>query len=92
MVYRSLLISTIENVDGGAMPGQVAKATLLPGVLAVPPTPLSRCFLKITLKNDALACISEHFGMLRISNLENFSLNSLILLVLCLRGRFLDHF
>ena len=57
--------------------GEVAKASLLPGVLPVPPTPPSRCFLKVTLKNDALACISEHFCILKVSNLEKseFSLN-----------------
>ena len=61
----------------------VAKASLLPGVLAVPPTPPSRYFLKVTLKNDALACISEHVCILKISNLEKneFSLKSFILLV-----------
>ena len=49
----------------------------------MPPTPPSRCFLKVTLKNDALACISEHFCILKVSNLEKseFSLKSFILLV-----------
>ena len=63
--------------------GEVAKASLLPGVLPVPPTPPSRCFLKVALKNDALACISEHFCILKIFNLEKneFSLKSFILLV-----------
>ena len=63
--------------------GEVAKASLLPGVLPVPPTPPSRCFLKITLKNDALACISDNFCILKVSNLEKseFSLKSFILLV-----------
>ena len=58
--------------------GRVAKASLLPGVLPAPPTPPLAVFLKIAFKNDALACISEHFCILKISNLEKneFSLKS----------------
>ena len=61
----------------------VAKLACYPGCCRCRRPPPSRCFLKVALKNDALACISEHFCILRISNLEKseFSLKSFILLV-----------
>ena len=61
----------------------VAKLACYPGCCRCRRPPPSRCFLKVTLKNDALACISEHFCILKVSNLEKseFSLKSFILLV-----------
>ena len=61
----------------------VAKLACYPGCCRCRRPPPSRCFLKVALKNDALACISEHFCILRISNLEKseFSLKPFILLV-----------
>ena len=61
----------------------VAKVACYPGCCRCRRPPPSRCFLKVTLKNDTLACISEHFCILKISNLEKsgFSLKSFILLV-----------
>ena len=61
----------------------VAKLACYPGCCRCRRPPPSRCFLKVALKNDALACISEHFCILRISNLgkNEFSLKSFILLV-----------
>ena len=61
----------------------VAKLACYPGCCRCRRPPPSRCFLKVALKNDAPACISEHFCILRISNLEKseFSLKSFILLV-----------
>ena len=61
----------------------VAKLACYPGCRRCRRPPPSRCFLKVTLKNDALACISEHFCILKVSNLEKseFSLKSFILLV-----------
>ena len=46
---------------------RVAKASLLPGVLPVPPTPPSRCFLKATLKKRRSRL---HFGA--FLHLEDF--------------------
>ena len=61
----------------------VAKLACYPGCCRCRRPPPSRCFLKVTLKNDALACISEQFCILKVSNLEKseFSLKSFILLV-----------